>query len=241
MSFAFSPPTPGRRRLSVPAAHLGDAALGGLVHRPCRPGARQRSRACFISPLLPLDLLFGGAGCSSLAVLLLGRARPLRSRCSCRRTTRISPEVEFERSGPCGREVTRSWLTTSRQSPTSSPEHVVKLAAGVEVEVVGRFVQEQYVGAACISWVARPREMTWPPLRACSRWLGQRDVAESQAVELGREAAFLDVPVVPDRREVVLRSRPRTPDGVQRLDDRGDAEHLGHREIATVRGRLWGR
>ena len=108
--------------------------------------------------------------------------------------------------------------------------------ARVEVEVVGRLVEQQDVGPLEQLRGQAERddlaaaEGVQPPVEG--------DVAEAEPVQLGA-GALLDVPVVADRGEVLL-ARVAGLDGVQRADDRGDAQDLGHGQ-SPASGRVCGR
>lgn len=99
--------------------------------------------------------------------------------------------------------------------------------AGVEVEVVGRFVEQQDVGPLQqLGGQAQRYDLT-----AAQRAEGavEGEAYQAEAVELGA-GAFLDVPVVADDREVFLADVAGLH-GVQRADHRGDAQDFGDREV----------
>ncbi len=98
----------------------------------------------------------------------------------------------------------------------------VQPPAGVQVEVVGRFVEEQDVRSA------QQQRGKAQQHRLAARDLADRavqpDVTEAEFAEC-RQGALLDVPVVADRLEVLL-GHVAGLDGVQGGAPRGDAERL---------------
>ena len=112
------------------------------------------------------------------------------------------------------------------EDPGPGGDGLVEAAAGVQVEVVGGLVQEQYVRAA----QQQGREPQQHRLAAGDLADGavEADVAQAEFAE-GDQGALLDVPVVADRLEVPLGHVARL-DGVQRGPLFGDAEGPVHAE-----------
>ncbi len=132
----------------------------------------------------------------------------------------------------------RPVVADHQQATAPAFEHRVEPVPGVEVEVVGRLVEQQHVGP--LQQLRRqPQRDDLPAAEGAQRPV-ERDVTEPQPVELGA-GALLDVPVGADRGEVLL-ARVSGLDGVQSLDHRSDPEHLGDGQIPRgARGSVWGR
>jgi hypothetical protein len=111
-----------------------------------------------------------------------------------------------------------------------------QLAARGQVQVVGRLVQQQHVGAA--QELGGQAEQDRLAARHLTDAPVQLQVAQPEPVE-GGPGALLDVPVVPDGGEAVL-GRLAPLDGRQRPADPGDTEHLVDRP-GGVQVRSWRR
>ena len=122
--------------------------------------------------------------------------------------------------------------------PGPGRHRVVQPLARVQVQVVGRLVQQQDVRAAQEQRGQRDTDglAAGQPLHPV---VETDPVSEAQAVQPGA-GALLDVPVVPDHREDVL-SRLARLDGVQRVPGGGDAEQARTRAGAVPRVMACGR
>ena len=108
--------------------------------------------------------------------------------------------------------------------PGPRRHRVVQPLARVQVQVVGRLVQQQDVRAA--QEQRGQRDTDGLPAGQPLHPVVEGQVFEAEPVQPGA-GALLDVPVVPDRREDVL-SRLARLDGVQRVPGGGDAEQAGN-------------
>ena len=108
--------------------------------------------------------------------------------------------------------------------PGPRRHRVVQPLARVQVQVVGRLVQQQDVRAA--QEQRGQRDQDGLPAGQPLHPVVEGQVFEAEPVQPGA-GALLDVPVVPDRREDVL-SRLARLDGVQRVPGGGDAEQAGN-------------
>ena len=128
----------------------------------------------------------------------------------------------------------RAVVADHQQAAGESLHQLVEPPAGVEVEVVGGLVEQQDVR---LSQQLR-RQSEGDDLAAAegAQPPGQRHVAETEPVQLGPRA-FLDVPVVADRGEVLLARIPGL-DRRQRVEHRCDAQDLGHGQLTGQRQAL---
>ena len=113
--------------------------------------------------------------------------------------------------------------------PGPRRHRVVQPLARVQVQVVGRLVQQQDVRAA--QEQRGQGDQDGLPAGQPLHPVVEGQVFEAEPVQPGA-GALLDVPVVPDRREDVL-SRLARLDGVQRIPGGGDAEQAGNALVGT--------
>ncbi len=113
-------------------------------------------------------------------------------------------------------------------------EHAVELGAGIGVEVVGRFVEQQHVGPL-EQFGGQPDRNDLAAAQRAQPAI-ERDVPEAEPVELGA-GAFLDVPLVADRGEHLV-AGIAAGQRVERIEDGCDAEHVGHAAPGVERQRL---
>ena len=121
-----------------------------------------------------------------------------------------------------------------QQGAAEVVERVVQAEPGVDVEVVGRLVEQQHVGTPeqlggqtdgdHLAAGERPERSV------------QRDVGQAEPGELGA-GSLLDVPVVADRGEHGV-GGVAGGQRVERVDDRRDAEHVGDGPVRIERQRL---
>lgn len=211
-----------RAALHVPGEDLRQSGAlevaGGVALAPLRPLPGLLEFA-----LLPLQLLLGAADVLLGDLLLPAHGFLVRG------------EVAAEEAHPAGVQFgdpvhpvqERAVVADQQQAAVPLLQYAVQVAAGVEVEVVGGFVQEQHIGAA----QELGGEAEGDDLAAAEGGEApvQGEVAEAEPVELGA-GAFLDVPVVADGGEVLLAHVARL-DGVEGGDHGGDAEHLGDGQL----------
>jgi hypothetical protein len=126
-------------------------------------------------------------------------------------------------------------VADDHHDPRPGRDRVVEAAAGVQVQVVGRLVQQQHVGAAQEPGGQAEQD------RLAARHLAhapvQVEMGQPEPVQ-GGPGALLDVPVVPDGGEAVG-GRLAPLDRLQRPAGPGDAEHLVDRQ-AGVQGQVLG-
>ncbi len=189
-------------------------ALAGLLHLP----------------LLPPDLLLGVADVllgdlprGAHGLLVLGEVPAVRADLT---PVELGDAVHAVEQCPV--------VADQQQTAVPVLEHAVELVPRVEVEVVGRFVEQQHVGP--LQQLCRQTEGDDLAAAEGAQTPGEGEVSETEPVELGT-GALLDVPVVADGGEVLL-ARVSGLDGVQCPDHRGDPQDLGHGQVAGQRQRL---
>lgn len=225
---------PGGVQLAGPARGL----LGAALHVPGEDawqaralevagGVARSALGAFAGllhlPLLPLQLLFGVADVL-LGDLLLG---PHRLFVLAEVAAVEAQFAAFEFGDALHPVEQRPVVADQQEAAVPVLQYVVEPVAGVEVEVVCRFVEQQYVGP----FQQLGRETERDDLAAAERVQAsvEGETGEAEPVQLG-PGAFLDVPVVADDREVFLAHVPGLH-GVQGPDHRGDAQDLGHCEV----------
>ena len=195
-------------RFIAPATIFGrPALLMFLAAVPARRAAR--SRACCISRFSRFT------SCAALRILLCA-ASPLCLHCSSVRgeIPAVVSDLAGIEFGDAVRQV-QQLAVVAHQQQTADPilEDRIQLPTGGQVEVVGRFVEQQHIGTA--EQLSRQSERDNLSATESGQPPVQADAIETEPVQLG-QGPLLDVPVGADRGEhrvacVVLLPARREP------------------------------
>ena len=218
-------------QLAGPARGFLRGALAGVRHDPGQAARGGDLAAHAVAPglldlrldqvaLFPADVC-GGRGDRALRRRLLGREQLLVGV----QVAAVHADLAAGQVGDLVHQAEQlAVVADDHHHPGPGRDRVVQPLARVQVQVVGRLVQQQDVRAA--QEQRGQRDQDGLPAGQPLHPVVEAQVLEAEAVQPGA-GALLDVPVVPDRREGVL-SRLARLDGVQRVPGGGDAEQVGN-------------